>query len=114
MEGELSEAFISTQNRSEVNTSSMEEHIPNPVEPSASLKRPLEGQQQLNEAHHTPILPEDSAVTKAEKVEGNGLIEGSIHSEGPAAKRAKLVGPEVKIGSDGRAKVHGVALVKQE
>jgi tRNA-dihydrouridine synthase 3 len=92
----------------------MADHIPNPVETSASLKRPLEGVQ-LEEAHpHQPILQEDSAVTKAEKVERNGSIEKPLNSEGPASKKVKLEGSEEKIQSDSRVKVHGIALVKPE
>jgi len=92
----------------------MGDQSPNPVEPSASLKRSLEGEQ-LEETHPPqPILPEDSSVTKAEKIERNGSIEKPLNSEEPASKKLKLKGSEDKTPRDSRVKVHGIALVKPE
>lgn len=100
----------------------MTEEIPNPIAPEYSLKRPLEGQQ-LEEAHPPqPIFPEDSAVTKAEKIERNGVnadaveaAEPPVTSEasGPPSKRIKVESAEApKV--DARDKVKGIALVKPE
>jgi len=82
-----------------------------------------------------PILPEDSAVTKAEKVERNGANAEAheLNSEEPAAKRVKLDQPETEsspnfsnqtldynkpetesLKADKREKVKGIALVKPE
>jgi tRNA-dihydrouridine synthase 3 len=109
----------------------MSEPATNPFAPEQALKRPLEGEQ-LEEAHPPqPILPEDSAVTKAEKVERNGenVQEHELESEEPAAKRVKLghselessslaqfeAGPETEaVKVDRREKVKGIALVKPE
>ncbi len=114
----------------------MTDQIFNPLEPEVSLKRPLEGEQ-TEEAHPPqPIFPEDSAITKAEKMERNGVKaeddssdlgeaaakkaktedhESSL-GDGPAAKRIKLEsqqnGEDTKI--DTREKVKGIALVKTE
>jgi tRNA-dihydrouridine synthase 3 len=76
----------------------MTEPVANPLAPEQALKRPLEGGQ-LEEGHpRQPILPEDSAVTKAEKVERNGVNAGEhkLKSEEPAAKRVKLNLPEME------------------
>jgi tRNA-dihydrouridine synthase 3 len=109
----------------------MSKPVSNPLAPEQALNHPLEGEQ-LEEAH-TPhlILPEDSAVTKAEKVERNGenIERHELDPEGPAAKRAKLGHPELESSSlaqfkagpeteavktDRREKVKGIALVKPE
>lgn len=66
-----------------------------------------------------PILPEDTAVTKAKKVE-SGINDGELHvadTEEPVAKRAKL--DQIKTEAetpkvDSRDKVKGIALVKAE
>ncbi|KAI9842741.1 MAG: tRNA-dihydrouridine synthase 3 [Sclerophora amabilis] len=69
----------------------------NPLEPSSSLEAPPP-HTQLEEAHPPqPPFPEDSAVTKAEKVERNGLLEVATPSEGmeePSAKKRKLESPK--------------------
>jgi tRNA-dihydrouridine synthase 3 len=109
----------------------MSEPLSRPLALEQALKRPLEGEQ-WEEAHHPqPILPEDSAVTKAEKVERNGesVEEHELESEEPAAKRVKLGHPELESSSlaqckarpeteavkaDRREKVKGIALVKPE
>ncbi len=85
--------------------------MPNPLEPTQSLKRPLEGEQ-LEEAHlPRPVLPEDSAVTKAEKIERNG-----VNGRGePAAKKVKVEQEEdVAPEASKRQKVKGIASVKPE
>ncbi|TVY29994.1 tRNA-dihydrouridine(47) synthase [NAD(P)(+)] [Lachnellula hyalina] len=102
----------------------MTEETRNPLAPEQPLKRPLEGQQ-LEEAHPPqPIFPEDSAVTKAEKIERNGVnantveaAEAPITSEvsGPPSKRIKVDEQNVEAPKvDARDKVKGIALVKPE
>jgi tRNA-dihydrouridine synthase 3 len=90
---------------------------PNPVDGSQSLKRPLEGEQ-TEEAHPPqPILAEDSAVTKAEKVERHGAVEGSEETAEPSAKRTKLEesgAVETDNASGVPARVKGVARIKAE
>jgi hypothetical protein len=91
-------------------------HIPNPLEPIQPLKRPLEVEQK-EEAHPPqPIFDEDSAVTKAEKVERNGTNgdAATLVSSEPASKRAKLDQPEEVPKVDARDRVKGVASVKAE
>jgi tRNA-dihydrouridine synthase 3 len=105
------------------------------VKPEVSLKRPFEGEQK-EEAHPPqPIFPEDSSVTKAEKVEGNGVqAEDSSSSlaettqkikkedanadmeDAPAAKRIKLSSQQniESAKADTREKIKGIALVKPE
>jgi len=106
----------------------MTAQVPNPLELTESLKRPLNGEQ-LEEAHPPqPILPEDSAITKAEKVERNGAngdLGKSSSLEPPAAKRQKIGQPAEQVPQDSeqgdpkpvvdaRDKVKGIALVKPE
>jgi tRNA-dihydrouridine synthase 3 len=113
----------------------MSEPVSNPLAPEQAFKRPLEGEQ-LEEAHPPqPILPQDSAVTKAEKAERNGANAEAhgMNSEEPAAKRVKLHQPETEsspnvsiqtldyskpetesLKADKREKVKGIALVKPE
>ncbi|TVY18923.1 tRNA-dihydrouridine(47) synthase [NAD(P)(+)] [Lachnellula arida] len=102
----------------------MTEEIPNPIAPEHSLKRPLEGQQ-LEEAHPPqPIFPEDSAVTKAEKIERNGVnadtveaAEAPVTSEvsEPPSKRIKVEEQSAETPKvNARDKVKGIALVKPE
>jgi tRNA-dihydrouridine synthase 3 len=98
----------------------MSEQLSNPADPEQSLKRPIG---QVDEQFHTPqpIFTEDSAVTKAEKVEINGVTYNS-DGHAPAAKRAKMEdrvegvaingAEEKKV--DSRDKVKGIALVKTE
>lgn len=95
--------------------------IKNPLEPSSSLKRPLDDV--VNKPLPQPILPEDSAVTKAEKVERSGqvAVNGSQHDitdlAEPAIKRVKLENGEAHAATpriDARDKVKGVALIKEE
>jgi hypothetical protein len=91
-------------------------HIPNPLEPIQPLKRPLEGEQ--NEEAHPPqpIFDEDSAVTKAEKIERNGTSgdAATLVSSEPSSKRVKLDQPEELPKVDARDRVKGVASVKAE
>lgn len=90
----------------------------------------------MEEAHpRQPILPQDSAVTKAEKVERHGANAKAheLNPEEPAAKRVKLDQPETEsspnfnnqtldynkpeaegLKADKREKVKGIALVKPE
>lgn len=93
----------------------MTDEIPNPVEPSQSLKRPLDGEQ-LEEAHPPQsILPEDSAVTKAEKVERNGTNADFVSNGEPAAKRVRTEEQDNKpIATDSRERVRGIAPIKAE
>ncbi|KAF7961073.1 hypothetical protein EAE96_000740 [Botrytis aclada] len=93
----------------------MADETPNPVDPSQSLKRPLDGEK-LEEAHPPqPILPEDSAVTKAEKVERNGTNGDSVDNGEPSAKRAKIEEQNVKpTATDSRDRIRGIAPVKAE
>jgi tRNA-dihydrouridine synthase 3 len=113
----------------------MSEQVSNPLGPEQALKRHLEGEQ-LEEAHPPqPIVPEDSAVTEAEKVERNGenAEVHELNSEEPVAKRVKLDQPEMEtppsfsdqtldynkpetesLKADKREKVKGIALVKPE
>lgn len=100
----------------------MTDEVPNPLAPEQSLKRPLEGQQ-LEEAHPPqPIFPEDSAVTKAEKIERNGANghtadapAGVAASDEPPPKRVKVEEQEEEAPKvDTRDKVKGIALVKPE
>jgi len=109
----------------------MTDPIPNPLEPTQLLKRPLQGEQ-LEEAHPPqPIFPEDSAVTKAEKIERNGNSE----DRAPTSKRIRLDaepkpianvkveesasnGNKTEAGSesktDSRDKIRGIAMIKAE
>jgi tRNA-dihydrouridine synthase 3 len=104
----------------------MSEQLSNPVDPEQSLKRPL-NEEQLAEVHPplpSFILKENSAVTKAEKVERNG-VNGKgepLDSAEPAAKRIRMDGSGEGIAENGqeekkidtRQKVKGIALVKPE
>jgi tRNA-dihydrouridine synthase 3 len=99
----------------------MDSQVPNLLDPDQSLKRSYE-EEQAKEAHPPqPILPEDSAVTKAEKAETNGA-NGLCHvssapdsEEEPAQKKIKLDVPESETPkTDAREKVKGIALVKPE
>jgi tRNA-dihydrouridine synthase 3 len=109
----------------------MSEPVSNPLAQEQAIKNPLEGEQLEDPHPPQPILPEDSAVTKAEKVERNGenVKEHELDSEEPAAKRVKLGHPELESSSlnqfkagpeteavkaDRREKVKGIALVKPE
>ncbi|KAI9730152.1 MAG: tRNA-dihydrouridine synthase 3 [Claussenomyces sp. TS43310] len=92
----------------------------NPAEPSQSLKRPS---QQVEEGQPAqPIFPEDSALTKAEKIERNGSnVLHADHEEAgdgaePPSKRVKVQAEafEVRESNDRRDKVKGIALVKPE
>jgi tRNA-dihydrouridine synthase 3 len=104
----------------------MPEQLSNPADPEQSLKRPL-NEEQLAEAHPplpSFILEENSAVTKAEKVESNGVnVKGKIlDTAEPAAKRVKMGEPVEGLAENGhekkkidsRDKVKGIALVKPE
>ena len=102
----------------------MDEEISHPLAPEQSLKRPLEGEQ-LEEAHPPqPIFPEDSAVTKAEKIERNGanghavgVAEAPVTSDvsEPPPKRVKVEEQRTEAPKvDARDKVKGIALVKPE
>lgn len=101
----------------------MSEQLSNPVDPEQSLKRSI-GLVEDPANPPQPIFPEDSAVTKAEKVERNGVssTEGNLDVQEPAAKRVKMEDPKegvVENGAeekkvDSREKVKGIALVKTE
>ncbi|KAM3065900.1 tRNA-dihydrouridine synthase 3 [Clarireedia jacksonii] len=92
----------------------MADEVINPVEPSQPLKRPLDGEQ-LEEAHPPqPILPGDSATTKAEQVERNGVTDSFGNGE-PAAKKARLDAPEADSQPTSEVgRVHGIAPIKAE
>jgi tRNA-dihydrouridine synthase 3 len=100
----------------------MTEEMSNPLAPEQSLKRPLEGEQ-LEEAHPPqPIFPEDSAATKAEKIERNGVnghdaAEAPVSTEvsEPPLKRVKVEELRTEAPTvDARDKVKGIALVKSK
>ncbi|KZF22018.1 tRNA-dihydrouridine(47) synthase [NAD(P)(+)] [Xylona heveae TC161] len=80
----------------------------NPLEPSSTIKRPL--QEDANGSAQ-PIYAEDSAVTKAEKIERNGALPaqlGDNEFEESPAKRQKIEEPAPK------ERVKGVASIKSE
>ena len=94
--------------------------IENPLEPTSSLKRPLE---QDNIPPTQPILLQDSAVTKAVKLERNGFHDTSekyfkVSESGQRErKRAKLDNDSAEADShklNVRDKVKGIALIKEE
>jgi len=101
----------------------MSEQTANPVDPEQSLKRSIGNVAGEAAPPTQPIFPEDSAVTKAEKNEKNGVNGKGEHLEGqePATKRIKM---EDQVDSaengaedkkvDSRDKVKGIALVKTE
>ncbi len=101
----------------------MPEQLSNLADPGQSLKRSI-GLVEDPPKPPQPIFPEDSAVTKAEKVERNGVTstEGNLDEQEPAAKRVKMEDSNegiVKNGAketkvDSRDKVKGIALVKTE
>ncbi|KAI9047558.1 hypothetical protein LZ554_008274 [Drepanopeziza brunnea f. sp. 'monogermtubi'] len=84
-----------------------------------SLQRPLKTESGAVDL--TPVVfPEDSAVTKAEKVERNWVTKDDSLDE-PAAKRVKIGDSDSmssvnggKSGGDSRDKVKGIAMVKPE
>lgn len=102
----------------------MSGHVQNSAEPEQLLKRPIDHFSEEQARASQPILPEDSAVTKAEKIERNGVSRKAedLDEQKPAAKRVKMGdsietvaenGPEEKK-VDSRDKVKGIALVKTE
>jgi len=100
----------------------MTDETPNPLAPEQSLKRPFEGEQ-LEEAHPPqPIFPEDSAVTKAEKIERNGANGHALEAPANSGASGEPPSKRVKVGEqkeeaptvDTRDKVKGIALVKPE
>jgi tRNA-dihydrouridine synthase 3 len=101
----------------------MSEQLPNPADPEQSLKRSIGLVEDPPNPPQT-IFPEDSAVTKAEKVESNGvtLTEGDLDGQEPAAKRVKVEDSKKGVVNNGaeekkvdsRDKVKGIALVKTE
>jgi tRNA-dihydrouridine synthase 3 len=101
----------------------MSEQLSNPADPEQSLKRSI-GLVEDPPNPPQPIFPEDSAVTKAEKVERNGvtLTEGDLDGQEPAAKRVKVEDSKEGVVNNGaeekkvdsRDKVKGIALVKTE
>ncbi len=97
--------------------------VSNPLEPEIPVKRPLLGEQLEGVHQPQPIFAEDSAVTKAEKVERSG----HSGSEEPSAKRIKLEQPDQSskentsatgnggvFKTDSRDKVRGIAMIKAE
>ncbi|PMD38445.1 tRNA-dihydrouridine(47) synthase [NAD(P)(+)] [Hyaloscypha variabilis F] len=102
----------------------MSEQVPNPIDPEQSLKRPIGHHSEEPIPPTQPILSEDSAVTKAEKIARNG-VNGKgeeFEVQEPAAKRVKMEG-QVEVATqngtedkklDARDKVKGIALVKTE
>lgn len=92
----------------------MSDQAPNLNESDSQPKRPFNGDQ-LEDVHPAQrILPGDSTITKLEKIEGNGAIEGSLETGEPSAKRVKREEPEGQSSGDTRTKIHGVAMVKPE
>jgi tRNA-dihydrouridine synthase 3 len=92
--------------------------VPSVVDTSSSSKRPLEGEQSEAVATSQQILPGDSAVTRAEKSEGNGINghDAVVGSEEPVAKRVKLddTNQQEAPKADARDRVKGLAMVKEE
>ena len=98
----------------------MSEQFPNLADSEQLLKRPIG----LLSEEKQPVLPQDSAVTKAEKIERNGANGNSDDLEGqePVAKRVKMEGQVKAVAENGtkekkvdsRDKVKGIALVKTE
>ncbi|KAH8648016.1 tRNA-dihydrouridine(47) synthase [NAD(P)(+)] [Tricladium varicosporioides] len=101
----------------------MAEEIPSTLTPEKSLKRSRE-EDQLEPAHPPQLtLSEDSPVTKAEKVERNGVNAAASTSDKPPAKKVRLedsggiLADKVTrepTNTDTREKVNGIALVKAE
>lgn len=84
-----------------------------PAETAQGLKRVFEEEQLENGRSSQPILPVDSAVTKAEKQERNGSAQEEF--EEPSAKRLKIEGSEAEAPKvDARTKIKGIAMVKAE
>ncbi|KUJ24249.1 tRNA-dihydrouridine(47) synthase [NAD(P)(+)] [Mollisia scopiformis] len=69
----------------------MTEKITNPLDPDNPLKRPSNGEQTEVAHPPQPILPEDSAITKAEKIERNGIgaEDNATSLRETTSKRAK-------------------------
>jgi tRNA-dihydrouridine synthase 3 len=92
----------------------MDTDVPNPLELKQSLKRPFEEEQLDCPAQ--PLHPDDSAVTKAEKVTRNGDEGGDVpvpDPEPPEIKRTNTGTVETST-VDARDKIKGIALVKAE
>ena len=91
----------------------LQEPLPtNPLNPSEALKIPASHHQSRDANPAQPPLPGDSAVTRAEKHEGNGLDQ---NDDFPPAKKLKLepvVDSELPAKVDNRRK--GVASIKPE
>lgn len=89
----------------------------NPLEPAQSLKRPRDGEQEQQAHPPQPILAEDSAVTKAEKIERNGTNGTEVNTEASVNKRLKLEpsnsDPAVQNG-DSRDEAKGIVMIKPE
>lgn len=87
--------------------------LTNPLNPSETLKRPLDSEQ---EVAHPPQPPfeQDSAVTKAEKVERHGFDHISPVDATPAAKRAKTEADENSRTLEAPDRKRGSAPVKVE
>lgn len=83
----------------------------NPLNPSEALKRPAPDDHVDEPVIPQPILPHDSATTKAEKVERSGIENG--HS--PPSKKVKLEASEdtapVTVSIE---RVKGFAAIKAE
>lgn len=85
----------------------------NPLNPAETLKRPLDPDH-IEEAHPPqPPLEQDSAVTKAEKVERHGF-EHFGPDAGPAAKRAKTEVDESPATTGELERKKGSAPIKAE
>lgn len=73
-------------------TTNMDENHTSLEVTSGTLKRPLDSEQLQDVNSTQPILPEDSAVTKIEKIQQSAGVEVGNHLEAadiPAAKRIK-------------------------
>jgi tRNA-dihydrouridine synthase 3 len=94
----------------------MDTQVPNPLEPNQAIKRPLSHETTLQNSQSQPVLPEDSAVTKAEKVVGSGTEEETTveEAESPVKRRKLNSEPAEYPNGDARDKVKGIALVKAE
>jgi len=78
----------------------------NPLDPSEALHRPPPSIN-TEEAHPQPVFPEDSAVTKAEKLERYGPGTDANDYAEPPTKRVRLDGDEP-------VRIKGMAPIKAE
>ena len=85
---------------------------PNPLEPAATLKEPSSSDS-LDQTVHPQQTPtaEDSALTKAEKIERHGILHNGEESP---AKRRKVDAENASQGPTQSERRKGVAPIKKE